>query len=166
MRGRQLIAAGAAVLGVFVIAPSHADDAKTYPASFCQPIEQFDLDRVEYEVPFADPGQGAANVSDDQVWITCPVVRDTLGNTDGLVKAYLNVSDGSSSDNFDCTLYAISRDGSNVVDSQSKGTSGTGFERLVFDGIDSSGTISTYHFFCKVPEWSELFSYRVIEYDP
>ncbi len=134
-----------------------AEDAKVFPGSNCHPQSHSSA-----TLAAGINGVFYNNSSTRNVIVNCPLVRDTVTNTDG---AYLRVIVRkfglSQVQGFRCTLMSSSQLGSTLA-ATSKGTVEQGVRALDL-GVNRRGRFGSYQATCTVPPRGRIYSYKLSE---
>jgi hypothetical protein len=156
MKRKSIIIHTLATLALAALVNSaYAQDAKTFSGVECQP--QFpDLAANYYNTFF-----GVQNVGTDTLWLTCPVVRDNVTNTNGTSAFKMRVS-SNGFDALECTLYSLDMDG-NIVDLNSDATTSDIPVSLDLD-VATSVANGYYAVTCDVPPFGRVYGYKLKEY--
>lgn len=158
---KQVAKRTAAVLALLVSgwsANTFAIDSKVHPGSMCQ--ARFGSQTSDFTVS----ASGIFNRQDGPRHVTCPIVRDTVHNDDGLSSVYVRVR-RSSDANFglQCFLQSVTGQGV-IVEEDDDVFSGVGFNVLSLD-VENSGVRGPYVVTCALPSRSSILSYIVHEFD-
>ena len=153
------------ILGIICLASSFifpvtgfAYDGKAYPGSMCQAYFGGNVNRINKY-----GGGKSTNVSSSAVWVTCPIVMDSLQLSNGIYRAEMDVLRGTNAnDAFYCRLQNTSSSG-NVAYSNDEISYLSGNTTLTF-GL-TRNLSGSYEIVCRIPTNSEIISYKVYEYD-
>ena len=150
------------ISGMTISGTSYARDTKEYPGSMCQAYFGNQSDRL-----WKNGTVKTYNYSTESTWVTCPVVKDNFTGTNGLQYAEMKVKLHSSVNApFYCKL--INADyytgGQYQFDSGDVSTYYAGTYASITLSLNRS-TKGSYAFLCRIPRYSEIVSYRVVEYD-
>jgi hypothetical protein len=134
-----------------------AVDEKVFSGNGCQPYfntQVGDISAYSHKVYNAN---GTASR-----WVSCPITRDNISNTNGISLAYIRVN-RSSATSSTLSCYLHSRDSlGTLVDSDSATFSGTGDASLYLN-LASSANLGYYSLYCLLPPYSGIYSYRIDE---
>jgi len=148
-----------------------ATDAKYYSGSTCQPFSGKDAQHFQTTAQGGIKNQTyGINSTKVARRVTCPIVRDKLGNTNGTSNVLVSVYRVNPANNplptntpINCTIFSTSKTGINTVDSHSASHTGTGQKWLKLD-LHQSESYGGYAFVCNIPEGSAVLSYYVKEF--
>lgn len=130
-------------------------DAKTMPGNACAVTSSTNSAAAERQIP------SLWNVSERNVQVTCPIVRDNTTNGNGTFSAQLVGSNATAGTRFYCALYSMRDDGRFVMATGSSFTRAGNFT-LNLD-VNGSPFNGVYTIYCNVPSKSRLHSYRWAE---
>lgn len=134
---------------------AHAADAKVYPSDACQALDgREDGALTHYASVLRNESTSSKNV-------TCPIVRDNIGNTNGVVDADVRVQSTAGA-SLRCDLYSYSALG-DLVAYDSVITTSQNVNVLPLD-IDVSTQGGTYSIACSLPPEGRIYGYSVNEY--
>ena len=154
---RRSIALGAVAVLTFAASQAFAD-SKYHHGTFCSALtNQFHYSMAEGFIATSTSGTDEA---------TCPIIRDTTGDTNGASDIEMSLVDGGSGTAY-CTAYSMSRTGS-VLDSSSRSRSSTGkldwgSSINVSVAHSSSTPGSSYAIVCDLPGWWWITNYYANE---
>ncbi|MGI9326740.1 MAG: hypothetical protein ACR2PZ_16090 [Pseudomonadales bacterium] len=157
-------------------------DAKMYPGSACQPYHGTQAHHfLSFQNGIAprllrDPN----DAHPDAAWVTCPIVRDNIRNTDGTwssssgetsgsgVYVWVDVPDDSDPDLLSCHLFSYDMVSGHLLDSHNNVNPtqlAPGRFLLTLD-VNRSSNAGNYVMRCYLPWRSTLRAYAVTEYLP
>lgn len=151
---RRVYSCTVALALLSVTGTGHAADPKVYTGAECVPAfgqQAVDLPKTVGAI---------TNLSADERFIVCPIVRDNVFNLNGTKSALVNVYTPGAT--LTCDLFSMDQFAV-VVASRTASTSGAGNQTLNVD-VNASASKGMYGISCGLPEGGQVFSYRITEY--
>lgn len=134
-----------------------AAEHSVYIGIECQPLSNDDAGNVTY---FSD--NLLNNSGSEIVYISCPIVRRNVFNTDGTARAYAMVV-SHNSETLRCDFHSRTRD-ARQAGFRSSTTRSSSLTELNLD-VNRSGPQGTYSLFCTLPPGGRIYSYGIEEFD-
>lgn len=155
------LASTALCIGVFSLslAPAGANaasDAKTLNGNSCQATYGSQAQHFNHD------GQGTINTSPLTRYVTCPIVRDNRGNSNGLRFAFVYVKQAATTRTW-CRVSAHAANGT-MVDSEWQNRLNSGYLR--FYNIDNSAVNGNYSLQCYLGSSSRISTVHWDEHGP
>lgn len=150
------LCAGAFSLNLISVEANAASDAKTLNGNTCQSTYGSHAQHFNHD------GQGTINISPLTRYVTCPIVRDNRGNTNGLRFALVYVKQAAATRTW-CRVTAHTADGT-MVDSEWQNRLNSGYLR--FYNIDNSAVNGNYSLQCYLGSMSRISTVHWDEHGP
>lgn len=139
-----------------------AGDSKVYNGSMCQPLHGSQAEKFYTSATAGISNEPFNNSNTQGRWVSCPIVRDIINNTNG-VKVWVNVDrNDRTSLSLNCTVTSSNTTSTGSVDSLTKSQTQTGRRWLNFD-LNTSQSYGTFSLSCYLPAKSTVKSYVVSE---
>lgn len=138
-------------------APAFAVDGKVHPGSMCQPSDYSDASGL------STGGGFMKNIGSVAKFVTCPVIRDNVTNTNGISRAKMVVYNSQSGSTTYCYLYSRSPSGGYIESEYSGVWTGVGHYTWNMD-LDSSADRGLYYFSCYLSPGARVTAYTVDEF--
>lgn len=137
-------------------AAGHATLASSYMGTQCQPYTETDAANLTFS------STELSNNSNGMAYVSCPIMRQNVHNTNGTLSAHVVVRSYSGGQ-IRCDFQSRT-DRAISVAYRTATSSSTSVRKLDLD-VNGSSSFGTYALFCTLPAGSVLYSYGIEEYD-
>lgn len=155
MKAKSVILSTALAVALAAASAAHAADAKVYPGNACQEFFGDHAGDLFRTVAFL------RNESAQDTIVICPIVRDNIGNLNGVVGADVRVQSTAGA-LLKCYLQSRSALGQ-LLEQDEVETTSENVNVLPLD-VDISTHGGTYSLACELPPQGRIYGYRVTEY--
>lgn len=141
--------------------PVPASDSKIYHGSECRYVDINNENSPEfYNNPVKYDTHGVFNQDAAITHVVCPVVRDNVTNTTGILEAKVAINNVADKEMW-CQF--ISRDFFGQLMDLDQATTSSGGNQLLSLNVTVSAAYGNYSIYCKFPQGARIYSYGVTE---
>lgn len=168
---RQGLGCGALLVSVFagLVSVAHAGDLKVVPGTVCQQFPRAMVAPAQWSMGGLPQAPGAPfNTTGDPIQVVCPLQRDNVGTTSGLVSVRVRGYTPNISKKLICAVHLLhSITGQSVASSPTLQSSAQGYVTLdwgpLFNRVSGMDAESNYQVICIVPAGGSVTSIRYDE---